>query len=266
MGLRQVGFALVLVCLVLGASSDAWAQRNRGGGGGFGNAVRGVAGVPAVTEEGLVPSSVHTGYASLDATNPLAGTDITYTVTGIEQYDTFFLNVAKVRGSLALASHVLGLADAVLESDMINEVFSGSLFTDTLGTAVDVPMESRQAVFMALVAGNVAGARSGLGDISDDQFQAVRAGLLERYADVVTLSELLPVATQSLAALPNDVTTLANQAPGLVTDAPSAFAGPQAVNAPRVVEELGVCTTQLAQLPTDVADVAQALAALTRSE
>jgi hypothetical protein len=258
------------VCLValMALPSAAQAQRERGQGGrAFGNALRNVAGVPSVTEEVLLPSMINSAYASLDADNPLEAAGITYAVTGLPTYDQFFLDVANVRGALTLAAHVLQLTDDVLEGDLLQEVFTGTLFTDTLGTAVDVPMDSRRAVVVGLVTGNFNRVRlRGLGDLTDGQLTAVRDGLLERYSTVVDLSRMLPAAVESLAGLPTTVTSLVSAAPGLVTNAPAAFAGPQAINAPRVVQNIGVSVAELGLLPNDVAQVTRSLRALTQGD
>jgi hypothetical protein len=260
---------LASLTLAAVASSPAHAQGRGGRGGGFGSAlggaVRNVTGVPELTRANLIPSAVHQGYAPLDEENPLAeGYD--YMVSGMAEYDAFFRDVARVRGTLALAQNVIARADAITESGVIDQVMSGAVFTDAAGTVIDVPMAERRRVFMLAVSGNIAGARAAAGNVGDGQIESLRESILAQHADVVALAELFPVASESIAALPTDVTNLTTLAPNLVTNAPSAFAGPQAVNAPRITEELGRATATLQSVPNDIAAIATGLAALTSAE
>ena len=259
-------FIAAVLAAVLVLPSQADAQRRRGGGGGgggFGGALRNTVGVPALSEETLAPSAIHAGYASLDEASPLDAAEVTYLVSGVETYDTFFRDFAQVKGTLALATHTLGTVNGLLDGGLVDNVFSGSLFTDTLGTAVDVPMESRQQLVVALIGGNFSNAG---GTLTEDQFNSVREGFFTAYPDVTQLRETLPATIEGMAALPGRIASLGSTAPGLTTDAPSAFAGPQAVNAPRIISALGASVTDIAALPGDVSDLASALLALTQAQ
>ncbi len=250
-----------MAVLILPAEADA--QRRRGGGGGgLGGALRNAAGVPELTEATLAPSAIHAGFASLDEESPLNAADVTYLVSGVTTYDTFFHDLAQVTGTIGLATHTLGVANTLLDGGLVSNVFDGSLFMDTLGTTVDVPMESRRQLVVGLISGNFNAAG---GSLTQDQFNSVREGFFTAYPEVTSLREMLPASVEAVAALPATVATLGQTAPGLVTEAPNAFAGPQAVNSPRIVRELGDATTTIAGLPSDIADLASALQALAQS-
>ena len=253
---------LLLALVVLPHTAEA---QRRGGGGGraFGNALRGAVGAPQVTEQSVLPSEINAGYAAYDEENPLS--DLQYINCGIANYDSFFQDLAHVKGTLALSQYTVDRANALLDGGLTNQVFSGTLFTDTLGTAVNVPMESRQALTVALITGNFSAAQATGSGLSQQQFEAVRTGFFEAYPDTLVLRDTLPATVDALANLSGRVTSLSNTAPTLVTGAPDAFAGPQAVNLPQVTGALTQATTDIANMPGQISAIAQSLAALTQS-
>jgi hypothetical protein len=252
-------FAILLLVLLTLLPSDAAAQRR--GAGGFGNALRNAAGAPALETAALLPSGVHAGYETLDAENPL-GDEYSYLVTGIANYDEFFRGVARVRGTLALADYALQRVDLLSESGKIGDVSAALQLNDGNGVPIDLPATTRRGIVMRLLAGDLDGARSLAGNAGAEQLAAARDALLAD-PEIVTVSTILPAAYASLVALPADVEALVAVAPSLATDAPSAFAGPQALNAPRVTEELGRATATLGEIPGQIEDIALQLHGLT---
>ncbi|MFT4702390.1 MAG: hypothetical protein ACI81R_000074 [Bradymonadia bacterium] len=79
--------------------------------------------------------------------------------------------------------------------------------------------------------------------------QSVGGELLTRHEPLVALSGQLTAAQESLTSLPSAVTQLTIEVPGLASNAISAFRGPNAINAPRVLENVGIAIGQLEALP-----------------
>lgn len=249
--------ALLIVSVVLPASADA--QRR---GGRLGGALRNAVGAPEITETQLIPSGIDAGFSAYDEENPLVAAEVQATSVGIDNYDSFFSELANVEGTLTLAQYTLDRANALLDGGLTDQVFSGTLFTDALGTAVDVPVESRQGLVMAVISGNFAGAQASGVNMTQDQFETVRTGFFDAYPDTLILRDTVPASVQALTVLPERVAGLSSTAPTLVTEAPNTFAGPNAANLPRVTRELGQATDDIAAMPGTIADIASGFASL----
>ncbi len=254
---------LLLALVILPSAAEA--QRRGGRGGGLGGALRNAVGAPSVTETQLVPSQLNASFAAYDEENPLVDAGVTATAFGISNYDSFFSDVATVEGTLAVAQHTVERANNLLDGGLVDQVFSGSLFTDALGTAVDIPAESRQGLVMSLITGNFSGATASGAGMTQEQFNTVQTSFYDAYPDTVILRETLPASVEAIAALPATVANLSSTAPTLVTEAPNAFAGAQAMNLPRVTTELADAGRSIANMPGDIVNIGEALTNLLRS-
>lgn len=253
--------AALLITLIVPASADA--QRR---GGRLGGALRNAVGAPEVTETQIVPSAVHANFAHYDEENPLEDAGVTYATFGIANYDSFFSDVANVQAALNLSQHTVELANGMLDGGLVDQVFSGSLFTDSLGTAVAIPAESRQAVVMSLITGDFSTAGASTSGMTEAQFNTVREQFFTQYPDTLVLRDTLPASVDALAELPDRVASLSTTAPTLVTEAPDTFTGPQAMNLPRVTTELTQASRSIADMPGQIGDISVSLSNLFRTQ
>lgn len=241
--------------LCLGAPS-AHAQN------GAGAAADALLGLVGASSQTLLPSDISRRLRDLDEENPFIELGVTYPVTGVRAYDRFFFDLAKVQGTIALAEHVIATTNGVLDDQLVQEVFSGDIFVDAFGRVIDVPPEHRQAMVVALIQGDTRGAGRLVRNMSSIQFRQARENFMEQYGNIGLIAEATPVLVSEVADLPGVIADLAAQTPDLVTDAPSAFAGANAVNAPRVASALAQAAMDLAELPSRVVVIGEGLAGL----
>jgi len=259
---------LALLAFLMFIPLDAMAQR-RGGGGGLGNAARGIGGAVGVElpdeiqEKRLLPSQVHNAFSPLDEANPFAGNDaLQYYETGIAHYDQFFLSVAQLRGTLEIARYTLQLANQTLDSGIVDSVLSGELLAEIVGPEANLSEAERRQLTMSLVTGNFAAARTMAPNLTEDRLNNIRESAMDAHENIRPLQTYMPAAMEALTAIPTQATALTNSSQALVTSAPSDFAGPNAVNLPRITNELTRSVTSLTEIPAASVEVLSELRSL----
>lgn len=209
--------------------------------------------------EPLMPSDIDRRLRDLDDNNPLT---ITVPETGIRSYDEFFLDLARVEGTLELAEYCVRSSREIVDGALVEEVFSGDIFVDSFGRVIDVPPESRQAMVVALINGDARAASQLVRNFSSIQFRQVRENFLGVYGDATQVVEFAPVLARAVASLPDTVVRLAQAVPELASEAPTAFSGSNVIQAPRVAAALAQAGRDLADLPARVDTIRGELAAM----
>ncbi len=263
--MRVVVSVLALsLSLVSLAADDAHAQRR---GGGLGRLVQGAAnaaGLPSVSEEVLVPSSISADWAFLDAENPFAEGDgrITYITTGMAAYDSYFANVAQLEGRLVLARDTLALANQILDSDLPQQIFTGALLADVVGDNASIAPEERRRFMAALMTGNFSNASGVVTGLPEERFNSIREQFLAENPAVASLVPRLGPSINAVTGLADNATGIIASAQGMVESAPSEFAGPNAAMVPRVLQELTRSIQSLRDIGNAAGDVVEQLGAI----
>lgn len=268
---RRLTVSTVLFVALAVASSTVVAQSRRGGGlgrlgsavGAVGQAV-GIDAPPPITSAVLLPSQVDPGWAALDPENPLAVGDdpVDYVVTSLASYDTYFFQVAQMEGTLTLARDTVHTLNETVNGPLLGELFSGALLVELAGEQGSVGPAEQQRVLAALISGNFAAMPATAQSLSEARFAQVRDEFFAAHPELPLLAERLPLATNGLIALPNQAIALASTVQALVTSAPSDFAGPQALNLPRISQELAGSVNSVTSMGQTSVEILNELRAL----
>ncbi|MCK5786300.1 MAG: hypothetical protein KAH54_07055 [Candidatus Sabulitectum sp.] len=80
----------------------------------------------------LLPSQVHEGFSSLDESNPFELDSLTYLQTEMPNYDEFFLQAARLRGTIQLTHHTLQMIQTVTDTEMLAAALQDEEFLNTI--------------------------------------------------------------------------------------------------------------------------------------
>lgn len=80
----------------------------------------------------LLPSQVHEGFGSLDEPNPFELESLTYLQIEMPNYDAFFLQAARLRGTIRLAHQTLELIQTVTDTEMLAAALQDEALLDTI--------------------------------------------------------------------------------------------------------------------------------------
>lgn len=220
------------------------------------------AGVTPLEHKGLMPSDVHVAYAPLDEEEGWVESSfqVAYLETGLESYDTFFAEARRLEGTLLLARETVHRADSVTSAEWLEAHLSSAALSEAAGEEVSIGNQERAAVVAALLQGSPSAASSALPEsVTVDH---ATAALGDHLADVVALSMMLPAAAEGLAGIPDAVQQLVQHGQGLVSSAPSDFAGPSAAHVPAIVQELQATLAMLRDLPAEATQLGADLGGL----
>jgi len=262
---RRFVFAVALLATVFFAVSAEAQRRGRG----LGNALRGAGNAVGVempgeiTRSNLTPSQVGDAWAPLDEENPLTGDDaIDYAVTPMDNYSQFFLSVARLQGTLALAQNTVDLLNTTID-ETLPAVFTGEILTE-IAPDTDLSMEDRRALFTSLIMGNFSGAQGIASGLTEDRFNQLRDNFHAEHPEIETLRTYIPLSIEGLTSIPDQASGLVSQGQGLVGSASSDFAGTNAILIPDITSELSTSMNTLSEIPGDASDLLSSLRELAR--
>lgn len=257
---RFVFLIALLATLFFAISAEA--QRR---GGRLGNAIRGAGNAVGVempgeiTRSNLAPSQVGDAWSPLDEENPLT---IDYAVTPMDNYSEFFLSVARLQGTLALAQNTVDLLNTTID-ETLPSVFTGEILTE-IAPETDLSMEDRRALFTSLIMGNFSGAQGIATGLTEERFNQLRDNFDAEHPEVQTLRTYLPLSIESLTSIPDQASGLVSQGQGLAGSASSDFAGTNAILIPDITSELSNSMNTLSEIPGDAQDLLTSLRELVR--
>lgn len=85
-----------------------------------------------VTRVTLLPSQVHSGFSSLDESNPFELDSLTYLHTEMNAYDEFFFQASRMRGAVELAHSTVEMVQSVTDTEMLAKAMADEDFLDTI--------------------------------------------------------------------------------------------------------------------------------------
>lgn len=85
-----------------------------------------------VTHVILLPSQVHTGFSSLDGSNPFELDSLTYLHTDMHEYDDFFFQASRMRGTIQLAHQTVEMIQTITDTEMLAKALSDEEFLNSI--------------------------------------------------------------------------------------------------------------------------------------
>lgn len=80
----------------------------------------------------LLPSQVHDGFSSLDESNPFELDSLTYLHTDMPEYDEFFFQASRVRGTIELTHQTIEMLQTVTDIEMLAEALRDEEFLNSI--------------------------------------------------------------------------------------------------------------------------------------
>lgn len=80
----------------------------------------------------LLPSQVHTAFSSLDEPNPFEPVSLTYLHTDMRDYDDFFFQASRMRGTIQLAHQTVQMLQTITDTEMLAKALGDEEFLNSI--------------------------------------------------------------------------------------------------------------------------------------
>jgi hypothetical protein len=80
----------------------------------------------------LLPSQVHEAFSSLDESNPFVQSSLTYLQTEMPDYDAFFYQAGRMRGTIQLAHQTIQMLQTITDTEMLAAALQDEEFLNTI--------------------------------------------------------------------------------------------------------------------------------------
>lgn len=85
-----------------------------------------------MTHVTLLPSQVHDGFRSLDESNPFELDSLTYLHTEMHDFDEFFFQASRMRGTMQLAHQTLAMLQTITDTEMLAKALADEDFLNSI--------------------------------------------------------------------------------------------------------------------------------------
>lgn len=163
----------------------------------------------------LLPSQVHNGFRSLDDPNPFELESLTYLHTDMHEYDDFFYEASRMRGTVQLAHQTVEMLQTITDTEMLAKALGDEEFLNSIEDSEQFETFSTLKLFIpASIDGltalpetvtELAGTAADLAASAPNDFAGVNAVHLP-----MILSELTGTA-ELLAGLPEEAALLLSE-------------------------------------------------------